>query len=180
MLYTALYELTDSLNDYLNAFYEAPEGMAELGTPDADIAEAPDKLLVGLVNLERETALGIAGDYRPSADGGYVRQAPPWYLNVYVVVAAVFGRKRYAESLKVLSKALGFLQRQASFQTSDGQTYTLEPISADTQALTNLWSILGSRYYPSVICKLRRLVIDSNESAGSAAAVGRVDSAANG
>lgn len=176
MLYTVLTELTGLLNEYLNAFYDVPEGMAELGSPDISDEEPANKLLVSLLNIERETAMGIAGNYQPVAGGSTsAQQNPAWHLNLYFVVAAVFDKKRYAESLKALSKALGFLQQQSAFRLSDGQRFTLEPVTADTQELTNLWSILGGKYYPSVICKIRKLTIDGHEIQSTATQVGGID-----
>lgn len=35
------------------------------------------------------------------------------------------------------------------------------------QDTNNIWTTLGGQYYPSVMCKLRRLVVDANEASGS-------------
>ena len=175
MLYTVLTELTALLNEYLNAFYDVPEGMAELGSPDTSDEEPANKLLVTLLNIERETAMGIAGNYQPASGGTSAQKNPAWHLNLYFTVAAVFDKKRYAESLKALSKALGFLQQQSTLRLADGQAFSLEPVTANTQELTNLWSILGGKYYPSVICKIRKLTIDGNEIKSTARQVGGLD-----
>ena len=29
--------------------------------------------------------------------------------------------------------------------------------------MNNVWTLLGGQYYPSVVCKIRRLVIDAEE-----------------
>ena len=45
----------------------------------------------------------------------------------------------------------------------DGTGYTIEIASLSTQDMNNVWTLLGGQYYPSVICKIRRLLIDTGE-----------------
>lgn len=47
----------------------------------------------------------------------------------------------------------------------------MEIVPMSTMDLHNIWTTMGGQYYPSVICKLRGLAIDSSEiiSSGSMA-----------
>ena len=49
-----------SLDDYLHHKFPQPEGIAEVGFIGSGASEKPCKLIVSLVNIERETAGGIS------------------------------------------------------------------------------------------------------------------------
>lgn len=156
-------KLTSLLNEYLNAFYDLPEEMVEAGIPDASTEEAPNKIRVTLFNVEQESTLRNGNTYHSLPSGNFSRSAPPWYLNLYFIVAAVFTAERYSEALKAISKAIAFLQSNTSLVLENGQTVSIEPVTFNIQELTNLWSILGGKYCPSMIIKIRMVSIDSNE-----------------
>lgn len=73
----------------------------------------PNKLVVFLVNLERETSGD--GGYMQRAATGYAGRRQPLLLNMHVMMAAVYEDKRYAEALSVLSDALTFIQSLPRF-----------------------------------------------------------------
>ena len=141
-----------SLDEYLHHKFPQPEGMAEVGFIGSGAGEKPCKLIVSLVNIERETAGGIsAGISRNSSD---------------LMLAAVYDEKRYAESLSVLYESLLFIQSHPYFEL-DGQKYTVEIVTLSVQDINNIWTTLGGQYYPSVMCKLRRLAVDAEEAVSS-------------
>ncbi len=175
MIYTILAELTERLNEYLSAFYDIPEEIVSLGMPVSSGEEPVNKLQLFLLNLERETSMGIGSASRTDTGGRYPRYAPAWNLNLYFAVAAVFDEKRYADSLKLLSGALAFLQQSGTFRTAGGDTFTIEPVTLSIQELTNVWSILGGTYYPSAVCKLRMLTVDGREVKGTVEKITRPD-----
>lgn len=93
---------------------------------------------------------------------------PPLLLNLNIMLAAVFDERQYAESLSLLSDTMRFIQSVPKF-TVEGADYTIEVVNISTQDMNNVWTLLGGQYYPSVVCKIRRLSIDG----GSIAAGGR-------
>lgn len=125
------------------------------------------------INIERETAGGISSSMQRTTEG-YIRQAPPLLLNLNLMLAAVYDEKRYAESLDILSDTLKFIQSVPIFEV-DGMAYTVEIVTLSSQDLNNIWTMLGEQYYPSVVCKLRRLVIDAEEITGSGATMKQPD-----
>ncbi|WP_291528269.1 Pvc16 family protein [Bacteroides sp. UBA939] len=153
------------LDEYLRHKFPQPEGMAEVGFIGNSADEKPCKLVVSLVNIERETAGGIAGSINRSGMD-YTRTFAPLLLNLDLMLAAVYDERRYAESLSVLHESLLFIQSHPFFEL-DGQRYTVEVVTLSTQDINNIWSTLGGQYYPSVMCKLRRLAVDANEAVGS-------------
>ena len=141
-----------SLDEYMHHKFQQPEGMAEVGIIGSGASEKPCKLIVSLVNIERETAGGIsAGISRNSSD--YMRTFAPLLLNLDLMLAAVYDEKRYAQS--------------HPYFELDGQKYTVEIVTLSVQDINNIWTTLGGQYYPSVMCKLRRLAVDAEEAVSS-------------
>ena len=140
----------ERLEEYLSRLHRQPEGLATVGLIGSAGEECPNKVVISLVNLEKETS----GDM----------------MNMHVMLAAVYDGKRYGESLSVLSETLAFIRSTPKFQV-DGYVYTMEIVPMSTMDLHNIWTTMGGQYYPSVICKLRGLAIDSSEiiSSGSMA-----------
>lgn len=154
------------LDEYLSRTHRQPEGLATVGLIGNAAEERTNKLVVSLLSVERETAGGIAAPVQHTDDGGYARMQPPLLLNLNVMLAAVYDERRYAESLSVLSDTLRFIQSTPTF-TVDGTDYTVEIVSLSAQDTNNLWTLLGGQYYPSVVCKIRRLLIDTKRQAAS-------------
>lgn len=161
------------LDEYLSRLHHQPEGLAEIGVIGNSTDEKPCKLIVSLINIERETAGGISSPMQRTTEG-YIRHAPPLLLNLNLMLAAVYDEKRYAESLDILSDTLKFIQSVPIFEV-DGMAYTVEIVTLSSQDLNNIWTMLGGQYYPSVVCKLRRLVIDAEEITGSGATMKQPD-----
>jgi hypothetical protein len=53
-----------------------------------------------------------------------------------------------------------------------GITFSIEPINLSFHEQSNLWSICGGTYYPSIICKLRMLTVDEQEIPDLSAVIG--------
>ena len=155
----------ERLDEYLGRFHRRPEGLATVGLIGNATEESPNKMVVSLLNVERETAGGISAPVQRTPEG-YVRTQPPLLLNLNVMLAAVFDERQYAESLSVLSDTLRFIQSVPKFEV-EGVDYTIEIVSVTTQDLNNVWTLLGGQYYPSVVCKIRRLTIDEEQIAAS-------------
>ena len=118
------------LDEYLARSHRQPEGVAEVGLIGSAGEQCPNKLVVSLVNLERE-ASGDGG-YMQRAATGYAGRRQPLLLNMHIMMAAVYEDKRYAEALSVLSDALTFIQSLPRFEVGN-ESYTLElvPMSND-------------------------------------------------
>lgn len=44
-----------------------------------------------------------------------------------------------------------------------GTMLSIEPVNLSFQEQSNLWSIHGGTYYPSILCKIRLLTMDEQE-----------------
>lgn len=161
------------LDEYLQKRFHQPEGMAEIGAIGNNTGEKPCKMVVTLLSIERETAGGISPIVEKKTSG-FVRLSPPLLMNLNLMFAAVYDEKRYAESFSVLSDTLKFIQSTPSFEF-EGQTYTIEIVTLLPQDINNIWTTLGGQYFPSVMCKLRRIIIDSGEIIGTGRAMKQPD-----
>lgn len=138
---------------------------AIVGMIGKDTQPTTNQIIVSLISAERETAGGIVPT-RKYLPGEIKEGFPALYMNLNIVFAAVYGgtgeESTYSTGLEYLSKILLFLQSHMNFEF-EGVTYTLEIVSPSSQELNNIWSTLGGQYYPSVLCKLRRMVFDTGE-----------------
>jgi hypothetical protein len=166
MLSITLSTLAAQLDDYLRRAFKLNEDIVSLQllVTDNTQSAADNKLHLFLANIERETAGGIAFNRQSVSKAHFQSAMPPWQLNVYVMLAAVFNKKQYDEALKLLSGVTTFLQANNQFALpgTDVQV-SIEPVNLSFSELSNLWSIYGGQYYPSLLCKLRNVVINSNE-----------------
>ena len=163
MIQKVLTHYAARLDEYLQKRHHQPEGIAEVGYIGNNAGEKPCKMIITLLSVERETAGGISAPVQKSTDG-YARLSPLLLMNLNLILAAVYDEKRYTESLSVLSDTLRYIQATPGFEL-DGQTYTVEIMTLSSQDINNIWTTLGGQYYPSVVCKLRRLAIDSGKTA---------------
>jgi len=94
---------------------------------------------------------------------------PVWHLNLTFILALISNQKQYSQSLKLLSSSLEFFQNENVFNIKLNENdrqfirITVEPMNVTFQEISNIWSVLGGKYYPSLIGKIRMITIDSNQ-----------------
>jgi hypothetical protein len=129
--------ILDELNVFLSARFEDSEPhavLSNLANEDGSLPPAiENKLVLSLVNIEREPALN---------------------LNIYLRVSSNFAAN-YLESLRFLSAALEFFQERPVFSAPGMERLSVEMVNLAIQDLHDLWSISGSKYLPSALYKLR-------------------------
>lgn len=168
MIDKTLSVVLDELNAFLAARFARPDKLAVLSSlsnmDGSSVSGLDGKLILTLVNIGKETAAPALGTPTRAGDGAYVRNAAPLHLNLYVMLAASFSN--YMEALKMLSCALGFFQGRPSFDAQSCAVFpphldkiTVELVSISTQEMNNLWGILGAKYLPSAMYKLRMVTL---------------------
>lgn len=146
MIRNILTTFAASLEEFLSRYYKQPEGLVTTGQIGYSTEEKPNKMVISLLNVERETS-------------GDISKQPPLLLNLNVMLAAVFEERRYNEALSMLTDTLRFIQSVPKFEVN-GNSFTIEIVNLTMQDQNNIWTLLGGQYYPSVVCKIRRLCID--------------------
>ena len=119
-----------------------------------------NNIVLTLVNIEEETSLKNNYPIRQE-ETALITQKPTLYLNLYLLFAANFDV--YEEGLKHLGYVLRFfqIQHKIAFTDTFGNTYnllfTLHNIGFEN--MNNLWVVLGNRYMPSALYKVRLVFI---------------------
>lgn len=175
MLYKVLVHFTQLLNNHLKLCFKLTEDIAFLcPVKDSGSVLPANRIGVSFVNMERETGSGIHFKHQ-STENNYSRKTPPsWQLNIYVLISAIFSEKQYAESLQLFSGTISFLQKNNLLEIQDtASVFTIEPVNLSFHEQSNLWGILGGNYYPSILCKIRVLMVDEQEIIDLSAIIGQ-------
>lgn len=128
-----------------------------------------------LVGVDEERREGKRPQYIPTADNQLLKLNPPVEIDLYALFVA--GNKDYPTALRDLSDVLAFFQANpvfdaarfpalnASVSDADKKPWQLvSRLSFSLLSLTfeqqnNLWAMLGSKYIPSVVYRMKMLTI---------------------
>jgi hypothetical protein len=172
MINAAVSHIANQLNQFLKRSFDLNEDvvvMSNILEQDGTLApNINNKLVVFLVNIEKETTSSRQADYC-----GFERSAstyPPVFLNLYVMVAGNFSGSNYSEALKFVSNTVSFFQRQPVFDhtvTPDLDKrinkLILDIENLNIQDLSSLWGVLSGKYQPSILYKVRMVSFDSGD-----------------
>jgi len=163
-------ELNQSLGDVQNPGPPSAVVCSPLGPDGAPSPEAAEKLLVFLVNIERDPGISRAARWSGAAGGRIGLTPPPVNLNLLVMVAANYGGTKYGAALELLSRTLKVFQSRPVIDHHnapdlDGgiERLVLELEDLSVTDLSNLWGVLGGHYMPSVLYRVRMITIDSHK-----------------
>jgi len=164
MIFEAIQLLSGQLNDYLKIRFRLTEDIVFI-SPIKDSAKAfPNRVGITLVGLERETAGGISFQRRTVSDSTSAQSAPSWQVSLNLLISVIFQEKQYEESLRLFSAVIAFIQKNNMVRSAnENLSFSLEVVNLSLHELSNLWSISGENYYPSVVCKIRLLEVDAGE-----------------
>jgi hypothetical protein len=158
------------LNQYLKNKFELSEDIVVVSNlvnhDGSACAHVNNRVVLFIANIEKETAMNSTSSQSRS---GHFSTAKPVFLNLYLMISANFTGTNYLESLKFISSIIGFFQMQPVFnhQNSPELDANIEKIILDientqTQELSNMWSMFGAKYVPSILYKVRMITIDTN------------------
>ncbi len=171
MLRLALLHIKESLNDYLNSKETTDDDMVVLDNVakieswnDSKAEELKDKIIISLVNVEEEKTLRNGQTTTPLNGSNVWTHNPVVHLNLYVLFCA--HSDNYEFSLKYLSRVVTFFQKKNVFTpaNSPGLDASIEKMIFDLntvnmEQLNQLWGVLGGRYIPSVLYKMRMIAL---------------------
>ena len=177
MIFNALHTVTGKLNDFIKTRYRTSENLVELSNvleQDGTLTlKETNKLIVSLINIERESKLNAIPRNLEKGLGVQKSVNAPISINLYIIFIALSSGQHYPNALKLLSAVIEFFQSNSFIDHNntpqlDAQIdkLTFEIMNLDMQALSNLWSALGCKYMPSVVYKVRMVSIDSQEIKG--------------
>jgi len=186
MLDQALNFICGQIDTYLTLKYPLGYGspplikIGNIAWHDTEDTVSTDKsnAFITLVNIEEDRISKSAEKFRRDLGGSIVYKSPKIYLNLHLLFSA--NLSDYGESLKRLSYIIQFFQYQNVFTPliTPGDPQHPFPDGVDElifdlytlsfQDLNNLWGIMGSKYLPSVLYKMRLVIIDENFMKGPA------------
>lgn len=176
MINESLLFLCEEVNRYLNSKITNPtpsiprvvvSNISLAAEANADITpDIKDKAVLSLVNVEEDKVAKRQENYTRT-DLTTVYKNPPLYLNLYILFA--MNRKKYDDSLNLLGAIIRFFQYQQVFTpiTHPALDSRIQKLIVDLHSMSfeqnnHLWSVLGGKYFPSVMYKIRQITIDEN------------------
>jgi hypothetical protein len=184
----ALKFITDQVNAQLRKRTGASLGEASCGplVDDKGAWVQPlDTLRLALFQIDEERALREQVPSRVIVGGREVVMPPPLKLNLVVVIAARF--QQYDQALRTLSLVLGYFQSHPLFTPSDSPALpagidrlAIELQSYGPEQLNQMWTCFGGKHLPSVVYRLRMVVLQDDEPSGTGAPITQIDTVLHG
>lgn len=176
-------EFNRELNNNANDSMFVLDNVARLDLDsDAQSSGNQSKVLITLVNIEEEKTLKNDPFYirknDPQNGEQIEKRNPTLHVNLYVLISCA---DKYTNALTWVDKVVEYLQGKYVFtaETADpGDGYPdnvekiiLDLFSLNFEQINHLWGILGGKYVPSVLYKMRLLPIQR----GRTQKVGRIE-----
>ncbi len=184
MIHTCLSFLTNELNEYLKVRTGSPTVdrvfLTSVATEGGGVV-IPDKSVgVSLINIEEDRVYKDQKSTVINNFGNVERLNPEIKLNLYVLISANFQNTSeedssddYVEGLKQLSFIISFFQAKNVFTPENSpklaeydpnlKKLVIELYSYSFEQLYNFWSVVGTKYLPSVLYKIRMLTFQEKE-----------------
>lgn len=167
MIHNVLTLIAQQLNEYMRNELNLSEDMVVVnslvdlkGDPSMQIE---NRVCLFLQRIEEE---------KVAKSGGFQSNpgvAPPVRVSLHLVFAANFPDPNYREALRFISLVLEFFQGHGTFDRSNApglppglDKLTFELADLDYQEMNNLWSLIGAKYIPSLVYKVRMLTFSQD------------------
>lgn len=192
MIRTALKFLKNELDAYISsrendAAYSPGNIVAlqPIASPEGKVnLDDTMHITVMLVSLEEERLIGKQPYYAVLNEKERIQLNPPVEINLQVLFVA--NNSHYETALRDLSNVIGFFQSNTVFdttkypnlnagasdlnkkpwQTIDKLIFRMKNLSSEQQ--NNLWSMVGSKYLPSIVYQIRMLTFFDNQAQSKA------------
>ena len=144
------------------------EDFAKLGniarldsTSGASNAELQSKVIVTLVNISEELSLKNSPHYFKRGDT-LEKRNPTLYLNLFILISCA--EDVYENALAKISHIIGLFQQKniftadnasVDFPSNHVEKIILDLYSLNFEQMNNLWGILGGKYSPSALYRIR-------------------------
>ncbi|GGC44698.1 hypothetical protein GCM10011386_41250 [Parapedobacter defluvii] len=164
-----LYPAIENIQRILNSSIGPAVAIANVAEYVSGTEEQHDAdILISLVNIE-EVRLAREQRYVVKIDDELYPKNPAVHLDLSLLFTA-YGAG-YENNIRNLQEVIAFFQKQPVFRAADSaelaadgiERLTLEIVTLAFEQLQQLWSMLGGKYQPSVLYKMRMLTIDSME-----------------
>jgi hypothetical protein len=126
---------------------------------------------LSLINIEEEKVFRTQGMQTVHLDNGmYKQKVPDLKLNIYVLISAY--NKNYEDGLRFISKVISYFQSNSVFDQNGGDAkiavamptlvnkIVMELYTLSFEQQNQIWASLSAGYLPSVVYKVRTIIID--------------------
>lgn len=145
--------------------------LSNLSGHDGQMPESTrDKLVLSLAGIQHETTISTHNPSLRVGDGQYTNVSPPVYINLLLLFVANFQDKNYPDGLEMISRTIAFFQQNPWFsqETLPGLDsgvgkITLDLVNVDIMQANYLISMMGIKYLPMVLYRLRMLPFRSEQ-----------------
>jgi hypothetical protein len=182
MIDQALSFIRDEVNNYLqtvlpdaNSGRVVAENIVQKDSAPAD-AELPSEereIILSLINIEEEKVFKDQSKFVRTQGGNLQVMEPEIKLNVYLIFAANF--TDYLTGIKALSEIIGFFQANRVFDAANYpamdpalQRLVFELHTFSLSQSFEFWQSLGGSFLPSVIYRMRMLIVQKGQTQGTA------------
>lgn len=173
MILKSLQFTQDVLSQFLTNAFNLDEGKVVLNNiidTNGNIPfENQNKVVVSLINVERETLKPFYGRNQKLSNGNYAEIRPSERYNLDILITSNFDN--YAETLKFLNFVILFFQTNTAIDSASFSNMPagINRLEFDIEKITyhqmhSLWTAMGAKYQPSVIYKMRLLTLQADES----------------
>jgi hypothetical protein len=178
---TLLQSTLELLRDRLDAAFQIADPRSEEWValtnpvdPDGRVSEsARNKLVMALVGLQSDKTIGTFPGPVPASGDQYAIVSAPLNVNAFVLFVANFSESNYPTGLGMLSRTIGFFQQNPVFThdrlpglAREIDRIALDFVSLDLTQTNHLMGMLGLKYLPSALYRLRMLPFASGAIAG--------------
>lgn len=186
MIDRAISQIAAQLNEYLSGLLGTSEELVVvsnlLGPDGSPAPNVNNRVILFLTSIDKDTVTQRLPEGRASAFSG----SQPLFLNIYLMVAANFTGANYPEALKFLSLVIGFFHRQPVIDHANSpdldqriDKLVLDIENTSPQAMSNIWGVLGGRYLPSVLYRVRMVAVGGGDIHGRVSPIMAPETAAN-
>lgn len=183
MIDKALTFLRDELNFYLKSKTKDNDDKVDLSAvvdPKGNVKIEAKTVGLSLINVEEERTFRTQLPVTKAVDGNIAFYNPDLKLNLYILLAA--NHNEHKEALILLSYVIMFFQSHNVFdsnkypQLGDINKLVVELNSLTFEQQNQLWASLGAKYMPSVVFKVRMLVVQEQAANSVSPGIRSIDS----
>jgi hypothetical protein len=159
------------IKDYLSEKLKASEWKVELGALSKEGPAGECDILITLLQIEEEREAKSLEyySYQRDQEGKVIKitpQSPEIKLNLYILISSQ--KDPYETALRQISRIIGIFQEKSAFYKKDIEKEGVESLILDLYPLSfeqnnSLWQTLGATVMPSVMYKVRTIVVQESK-----------------
>lgn len=166
-----IFPAMDVIRQELNAGGVLAElgNISELASPAGNITGSDADIIISLVNIEENRVSRNPQGYLKSGTDLYLKN-PAVHLYLTLLFTSAKNEAGYEKAILHVQEVVQFFQTKYVFDHLNTPSLAVYPgidklildmVTLSLEQLNNLWSVLGGKYQPSVLYRMRMVTIDS-------------------